>query len=160
LGKRGPKKKPDELDRLDGRPGKRGKSANAPAASGAPSCPAHLDSYAKAVWQRIVTAMPPDLYTNADRELLAAYCDAASEHKRAVEAIREQGHVLIGGNGGAYQNPWVGIRNKQAQMMASLGTRLGLDPAARTSIQMPSKDDGSASKFGGLVAIEGGRNGS
>jgi P27 family predicted phage terminase small subunit len=159
MGKRGPQPKPQEIKRLEGNPGKRRTNNSAPEPEGVPTCPAHLGSYGKAVWKRIAKSMPPKLYKAADRELLAAYCQAADLHKRAVEAIRTEGEVSFGESGAPYQNPWVSIQNKQAQLLASLGSRLGLDPAARSSINMPEEDE-APSKFGGLVAIEGGRNAS
>ena len=159
MGKRGPQPKPQQIKQLEGNPGKRRVNKSAPNASGTPSCPSHLGAYGKAVWKRIIASMPPGLYTNADRELLAAYCDAADQHKRAVEAIRSEGEISVGEKGAPYQNPWVSIRNKQAQLMATLGSRLGLDPSARNSLQAPASED-NPSKFGKLVAIEGGRSGS
>lgn len=161
MGKRGPQPKPQELKHLEGNPGKRRVNKRAPKASGAPDCPEHLGEYARVVWQRVAQSMPLQLYKAADTDLLAAYCEAADLHKRAVEAVREQGEVTAGESGAPYQNPWVSIQNKQAQLLASLGSRLGLDPATRSSINMPGEDDeADRSKFKGLVAIEGGRNAS
>lgn len=157
MGKRGPAPEPSTLKDMKGNPGKRAQNKSEPEATGTPRCPNHLGSYGKAVWKRIAESMPDSLYAQADRELLAAYCAAADLHKRAVEAIKDEGEVAIGESGQPYQNPWVGIQNKQAQLMATLGTRLGLDPAARTSIQMPKENP--KSKFGDLVGINGGKNG-
>lgn len=157
MGKRGPQPKPQELKQLEGNPGKRRTNKNAPKADGVPDCPEHLGEYARIVWERIARSMPPQLYKAADTDLLAAYCEAADLHKRAIEAVREQGEVSVGESGAPYQNPWVSIQNKQAQLLASLGSRLGLDPATRSSINMPEEDD-APSKFNGLVAIQGGRS--
>lgn len=157
MGKRGPAPKPAELRRLEGNPGKRRLNPRAPQATGVPRCPAHLDDYGKTVWRRVVGAMPPRLYTAADREVLAAYCTAAALHRKAVLAIRREGAVAVGEGGAPYQSPWVGIANRQAGLIASLGSKLGLDPSSRSTLNMP--DDGPPkSKFARFTAIPGGRD--
>jgi P27 family predicted phage terminase small subunit len=153
--KTGRRPKPQQIKELEGNPGKRALNKDAPQASGAPLCPAHLGTYAKIVWTRIVASMPPRLYAGCDTDLLAAYCAAADLHRKAVVALQAEGEVVEGQSGAPYQNPWVSIQNKQAVLMASLGSRLGLDPAARSSLAMP--DEKPASKFAGLVAINGGK---
>ena len=147
------------LKEMEGNPGKRRLNKSAPVASGVPLCPDHLGEYAREVWGRIVGSMPPKLYASCDSDLLAAYCCAAELHRRAVEALKEEGEVATGQTGAPYQNPWVSIQNKQAQLMATLGGRLGLDPAARSSLNVPQAE-GKPSKFGALLAIKGGRSGS
>lgn len=157
MGQRGPAPKPKTLKDLEGNPGKRTKNDSAPEASGAPRCPAHLDEYGKAVWKRIRESMPDRLYGRADTELLAAYCQAAHMHRKAVQKIRTEGEVCEAESGALYQSPWVGILNKQAALMATLGTRLGLDPSARSGLQLP--EEKPKSKFEGLVGIKGGKTG-
>lgn len=159
MGKRGPQPKPQTIKQLEGNPGKQKLNASAPVASGAPACPAHLKGYAVTVWRRIISSMPPTLYAACDSQLLAAYCVAADMHKRAVEALAKNGgEVATGANGAPYQNPWVSIQNKQAQILATLGSRLGLDPAARSGLNLPGTGK-PAGKFGDLIAIKGGRSG-
>ena len=153
MGRRGPQPKPQPIKELEGNPGKRALNKSAPEPSGAPSCPEHLGDYGREVWMRIERSMPPGLYAQCDTELLAAYCAAADLHRKAVEQIKTEGEVAIGQSGAPYQNPWVSIQNKQAALLASLGSRLGLDPAARSSIQMPEQKP--KSKFAGLVSING-----
>lgn len=157
MGKRGPQPKNSEIRRLEGNPGKRPLRKGVKA-GGSPDCPEHLGEYAQQVWDRLINSMPKALYTAADRELLAAYCIAADTHRQAVEALKTQNAVVTGANGAPYQNPWVSIQSKQAQLMASLGARLGLDPAARESLSAPAEDQ-PESKFAGLVAINGGKAG-
>jgi|LGVF01.2.fsa_nt_gb P27 family predicted phage terminase small subunit len=157
MGKRGPQPKPQQLKEMEGNPGKRPLNEDAPAATGAPDLPSYLGDYAREVWQLISESMPPGLYAKCDTSLLVAYCEAADLHRRAVLAVREEGEVATGSNGSPYQNPWVSIQNKQAQLLATLGSRLGLDPAARSSLSLPSKDK-PKSKFGDLIPIKGGRN--
>lgn len=132
---------------------------DAPQPIGRPECPAYLKDYAFKVWAKIVGSMPEKVYSPADEELLAAYCVAAAMHREAVQRVAEMGAVITGESGAPYQNPWTGILNTQATKMATIGSRLGLDPAARTTLRVP-KEDKPKSKFEGLFAFPGGQSGS
>ena len=101
---------------------------------------------------RIITAMPDEMYTACDSDILASYCVAASSLRCAV---------LI--NNGKIERPedtsvkdWLRIQKEQSTLLASIGSRLGLDPAARTAIQVPEKK--TKSKFGKYQAIQGGKH--
>lgn len=157
MGKRGPQPKPQMIKELEGNPGRRALNKEAPEATGRPVCPQYLTPYAKTVWRRILDAMPPKVYAACDSHLLAAYCSAADLHKRSVEALKTEGEVATGANGAPYQNPWVSIQNKQAQLLATLGSRLGLDPASRSSLNLPAEEKPKG-KFGNLIGIKGGRS--
>jgi P27 family predicted phage terminase small subunit len=158
MGKRGPKPKPLELRRLEGNPSARPMNEDAPQPIGRPEAPAFLKDYAFTVWAKIIGSMPEKVYSPADEELLAAYCVAAAMHREAVQRISEMGAVIVGESGAPYQNPWTGILNTQATKMATIGSRLGLDPAARATLRVP-KDEKPKSKFEGLVAFPGGQIG-
>ena len=157
MGKRGPQPKPQQLKEMEGNPGKRPLNGSAPVATGTPDPPSYLGEYASEVWQLIAGSMPPGLYAKCDASLLAAYCEAADLHRRAVLAVRKEGEVATGSNGSPYQNPWVSIQNKQAQLLATLGSRLALDPTTRSNLSLPSESK-PKSKFGDLIPIKGGRN--
>ena len=154
---RGRKPKPSELRRLEGNPGKRAINDDAPQPIGTPTRPEYLTGYAADVWLKIVGSMPQQIYSPADEELLAAYCVAAAMHREAVMRLTEMGAVIVGESGAPYQNPWTGILNTQATKMATIGSRLGLDPSARASLKVP-KDEKPKSKFEGLVAFPGGQS--
>ena len=159
MGKRGPKPKPLELRRLEGNPSARPMNEDSPQPIGRPKQPDYLEGYAAEVWRKLIGAMPERVYSPADEELLAAYCVASALHREAVQIVTSDGPVLTGESGALYQSPWMGILNTQATKMASIGSRLGLDPAARATLRVP-KDEKPKSKFEGLVAFPGGQNGS
>lgn len=156
MGKRGPKPKPKALKELEGNPGKRALNDLAPQPTGRPICPAHLEPYARDVWDRVIGSMPETVYTAAEQELLAAYCLAADMQRKAALEIQDKGAVLVGPSGTLYQSPWTGILNQSAQRLATIGTRLGLDPTARSSLVVIPGDK-PLSKFEGLFSINGGR---
>jgi P27 family predicted phage terminase small subunit len=117
--------------------------------------PAYVKGYAARIWKKIIASMPDGLYTACDASLLATYCIAVALHKEAVETLETESGVVSGANGAPYQNPWVSIQNKQAQLMATIGSRLGLDPATRSSIKTPGIKE--SSKFADLITMPGGK---
>lgn len=153
---RGRRPKPLEIKRLDGNPGKRPLNDAAPVVKAGPVMPDYLTDYAEVVWRRIVAAMPEQVYRATDSALLAAYCQAAALHRAACAALETAPEVVAGPGGAPYQNPWVSIQNRQARLMASLGSRLGLDPAARQRLQAAPGDNAPKSKFAGLYGAEDG----
>jgi P27 family predicted phage terminase small subunit len=157
MGKRGTKPKPLELRRLEGNPAKRPLNLDdAVVANGRPQPPDYVSNYAREVWDRVIGSMPSTVYTAADQDLLAAYCVASDLHRSAAMQAGREGAVIPGeGEGRSYVNPCIKVLNEAAQKMAMIGSRLGLDPAARASLKVP-KDEKPISKFAGLVAFPGG----
>jgi len=155
MGRRGPKPTHPSITKLTGNPGKRAIPSVVPAV-GSVECPAHLSEDAQTYWAQIISAMPPDFYAPADLAVLAAFCEAAALHKRAILMIREDGEISTGPTGAPYQSPWVSILNTQTKIIATLGDRLGLSPAARVGLKV-ERSEKPKSKFEGLIAIQGGR---
>lgn len=156
MAQRGRPRKPDVMKELEGNPGKRVLNDCALEASGSPAPPSHVKGYAKKVWDAIIASMPPRLYAACDSQLLAAYCVASEIHHQATLAIKKEGAISTGESGAPYQSPWVSILNREAQLLATLGSRLGLDPAARSSLNVP-KGTEKKSKFAELIPIRGGQ---
>ena len=123
-----------------GNPGKRPLNYAEPEPNGAPEPPDYLDDYATEVWHRVLLSMAQGVYTMCDEQLLASYCQACSLHRQAV-LVNQIGRFQ------AYQDKaitetmyrdtngkdWIRIQKEQAAAIASIGSRLGLDPAARTA---------------------------
>lgn len=129
---------------------------DAPVASGRPVCPDYLSAYGREVWGRIIGSMPEKVYTAADQDLLAAYCVSADLLRIASQQAALEGAVIPGeGEGRSYVNPCIKVLNEAAQKLAVIGSRLGLDPAARASLKV-AKDEKPRSKFEGLVSFPGG----
>ena len=120
MGARGPQKKPNKLKRLEGNPGRRPINDKAPEPTGRPIKPPYVKGYAGKVWKAIVASMPDGLYSTCDTSLLAAYCVAADLHRHSTMMVEKDGGVAFGDGGAPYQNPWVSILNRQAQLLLSL----------------------------------------
>ena len=153
MGQRGPRPELPEVQRLKGNPGKRAARPSGPSAKGQPFVAAHLHPDAKACVDLIQASMPPATYAALDGFILASFATAWALHKEAVESLADRVSnpaVEVGSTGNRVPSPWVKIVNQQAQIMASLGDRLGLDPKARAALRVGGEDK-LKSKFEGLI---------
>ena len=155
MGKRGPRKKLAALDALDGNPSNRVIEHSGIEALGEPFTPEHLCDDASGCIEVIKASMPAKIYSALDSFILSAFATAWAIHKRAAHEISNPKfeYVLATPNGSEMQNPWIGILNKQAQLLASLGDRLGLDPKSRAALHLPNAKQ-SQSKYSGLLGAQ------
>jgi P27 family predicted phage terminase small subunit len=152
MGKRGPRKKSVYLEALEGFPGKEGLQEFGIEAQGAPFIPEHLSDDARGCIEMIMRSMPEKVYSALDSYLLAAFGTAWALHKMAAHKINEPGFKVcheVGGRAVSYST-WVTVLGKQAMLMASLGDRLGLDPASRAALKLPGAKQ-QKSQFAGLL---------
>lgn len=96
--------------------------------------PAYMDEEQRAQWDYVLAHAPPGLLTGTDRAIVAAYVNAIVEYERALVQVRSMGQVVKTKDGNAIQNPFLGIMNRQALLMAKFGSELGFSPAARASL--------------------------
>lgn len=109
-----------------------------------PSCPRHLDAYARRTWRAVVRELEPlGVLSSLDREELAAYCEAASLARRAwLELVgedlvqRDRGHIR--------KHPAVEIWARSSALLDRLGRQLGLTPAARLRMPRPEAEEDDA----------------
>lgn len=137
---RGRKPKPTALKLLDGNPGKRAINGAEPKPPRTlPTCPEHLSAAAKAEWKRLAkTLNQVGLLTQADRTVMAGYCQCYGRWVEAELKLAETPLILRTPAGYIQQSPWLSISNKQLELMAKYMTELGLTPASRSrlAIQM------------------------
>lgn len=155
MGARGPRKKLAAVDKLDGHPGKREVFSPEVEAFGDAFVPEHLSDDARGCMEVIKRSMPPKVYAMLDTFVLSAFATAWSIHKEAAHTINapEFEWIVVNGQGSKAPNPWLRILNSQAQLMASLGDRLGLNPKARADLKLPAAKP--RSKFDGLIGQTG-----
>jgi P27 family predicted phage terminase small subunit len=151
---RGRRKKLAAIAVLEGNPGKRPIEAACVEGLGSLFVPEHLNDDARACVEVVRASMPERIYCALDSFTLAAFAMAWSVHKRAARELARADFrfVVDGSKGGRTQNPWLRIQNQQAALMASLGTKLGLDPHARQALALPAHKP--PSKFEGLLGRE------
>lgn len=112
----------------------------------------HLADDAKACIEIVKRSMPPKLYREIDSFQMAAFATAWAIHKRCVEEINKPDFefVITRDNGMQTQSSWLVILTTQANALATLGDRLGLDPRSRQGLHLPEQLP-PKSKFEGLV---------
>ena len=69
-----------------------------------------------------------------DRAALAAYCQAYGRWVEAEERLRETPMLFKTPSGYVQQSPWLGIVNKQLELMGRFMVELGMTPAARSRV--------------------------
>ena len=152
MGVRGPRKKLSAIEALEGNPGKRAIEASGVEGLGEPFVAEHLMDDARGCIEVIKQSMPTKVYSALDSFHLAAFGMAWAIHKKAALEISnpEFVWVVLNSAGSQTPSPWIKILNSQAEKMASLGDRLGLDPKSRAALKLPSARQ-QKSKFEGLV---------
>lgn len=152
MGARGPRKKIPAIEALEGNPGKRAIEASGIEGLGEPFVAEHLMDDARGCIEVIKQSMPARVYSALDSFHLAAFGMAWAIHKKAALEISnpEFQWVVLNSAGSQTPSPWIKILNSQAEKMASLGDRLGLDPKSRAALKLPSAKQ-QKSKFAGLI---------
>lgn len=152
LGTRGPKPKPTALRLLEGNPSNRPINELEPVCTMPPVKPSvvEMDEIASQKWNVIMGAMPPQLYTALDTDVLAAHCLAWSLLVKAQSEIDSGGIIAFTEKG---EGPAAAVRIWKAAVETLLKTadRLGLHPGARSRLEMPKRNDQPQSKFAGLL---------
>jgi P27 family predicted phage terminase small subunit len=72
--------------------------------------------------------------TEIDRAALAAYCQAYGRWVEAEEKLRETPILFKTPSGYVQQSPWLGIANKQLELMGRYMVELGMTPASRSRV--------------------------
>ncbi|MHC4197299.1 MAG: phage terminase small subunit P27 family [Planctomycetota bacterium] len=139
----GRKPEPTRLKVLKGNP--RGKPLNKhePQAQVIlPKCPRELKGKARAEWNKVVPILHSTrILTELDLSLLKAYCQAwrllqdAQEHL-ALDVKQNGDFTITSAGGQVYQNPHVGLVQRQFQIVRSLQSELGMTPSARSKISV------------------------
>jgi len=104
----------------------------------------NLSAASLKIWKRIVESMPPGVYTSCDQDLLTAYVIAVHVMNKALSAWKAEGEpaTVTGSTGQMVTHPLIKTLGEQGRLIATLGTRLGLDPVSRQAIHsdQPSND--------------------
>jgi len=102
-----------------------------------------MSKMSRNIWLRTVKAYPADFFSPAQYGLLRAYCEAEAAHKTACSDIRKNGQCISNPVSGAIKrNPMCAERDANAQIMASLGTKLKLNDRQKPKSKPKSKREG------------------
>lgn len=151
---RGRKPKPFVIKQLEGNPGKR--KLILPAIqeqpSPCPSCPAWLDTTAKAEWRRLATSLHDlGLLTPMSSRLFAAYCDSFSAWHRAAKVLEKEGETFTTDKGYVGPHPAVAQRHRAKVLMLKYAVEFGMSPSSRQRIGLPKakEEDQAGSTLNG-----------
>lgn len=135
--------KPTALKILEGNPGKRALNKNEPKPEPvAPKCPAWLDLEAKREWKRMAPQLERlGLLTIIDGAVLAGYCQAYAEFRKATEELKVHGRVHYTDNGYPTPRPEVAMLQKSLQLIRAFCSEFGLSPSSRGRMTVPGKDE-------------------
>lgn len=147
MAKTGRTPKPHHLRVIEGNPGKRQLREPLKAPPSKPRCPSWLQDYAKTVWRRLVDILDGyGVLTTADREMMAAYCEAVADYRNATETMAKTGLLVQGQKGNAVTNPLWRIKRDAARQIAEGSARFGLTPADR--VRLTGEPDGGTRTAG------------
>ncbi len=122
---------------------------------GIPTCPS-TDDEVRAVWDYTIDQLSRmRVVTMADRDLLATYCEAVVQHRRATEVISQRGIIVEGSHGGWVSNPAVKVQREAATQIRAFGTEFGLTPSSRTRIKVGAQKPSEAPEKGASRLLSG-----
>jgi len=152
MGRSGPRPLPTVIQLAKGDPGKRAKKAmrTEPIPPPLKSCPRYLKGPAHTEWNRVMRFLREmgergqRYITEADRAVLAAYCQAVADHAEAVRMIRKEGSIVkIYDRSGLLKSvknsPWVLQKERAAVLMKQNAAELGFTPSGRTRVRVEEK---------------------
>lgn len=148
---------PAALVKLHGNPGKRELVADEPD-GGEPlwAAPPWLDDDQREQWAHALNVAPLGLLAACDRELLAVWVVASVEWARAMAQVRKLGQVVRSKEGVPFQNPFLGIANRQAMIMLRTGAEMGFSPISRAMLGRATGEalNGGASRSPGSSRLQ------
>lgn len=101
----------------------------------------------KRIWNRIVSAFPPDHFGTQHLDLLRTYCESRAEVARYQKRIRKEGETIEGGNGGTKAHPLFGPLSCARANMATLSVKLGITANTNTKNKGEKKTKSSRSEL-------------
>ncbi|MCI8212592.1 terminase [Pseudomonas sp. S25] len=155
---RGRPPKPTALKLVQGNPGKRKLNSKAPspdALAVVPDPPEWFGPIAVAAWQQVAPWLTEaKILTATDLHNLEAFCMAYQRWREAQADITLNGIIVMGAKQ-EIKNPACTVANETMRQMATFGSALGLDPAARARL----KPGGAEKPNNPFTALRGGKAG-
>lgn len=156
MGKRGPAKKPPELEALHGNPGHRKSSAKLQfdKPEEIPKPPVWLGSIAKKEWKRLAPLVyGASVLTDADIAVFAGYCASYEQWvlaERAIQAKKPDAKTptkltYTTDSGMTKTIPEISIANDAKKQMLLFAREFGLTPSARANITAVETEEADSS---------------
>ena len=98
--------------------------------------PSYLSPLAKKYWALTVEAFPAGHFVSCDRVLLEQFCEAAAEHKKALDVIKKEGRFYTDAKGVKRIHPAVTDARDARRAVCMLGTKLRITKHSQMSQQV------------------------
>lgn len=136
---RGRKPKPSMLHALHGLPGDRPLPKDEPKPVGDLwEAPDWMSDKQQESWRYAIANAPPGLLKRIDRGVLAVWVAAETVHREAAARQARSPLVITAPvTGTPMQSPFIGVMNRQAQIMLKAASELGFSPVSRPRISVP-----------------------
>lgn len=155
----GRKPKPTALKVVQGNAGKRALPKNEPAPEALAEVPEPAEwmgEIAAGIWRSVAPwLVATKIMAATDLHNLEAFCMAYQRWREAQDDIDMNGLVVPGARGGVVKNPACTVANESLRQVATFGSALGLDPAARARL----KPAGTGEKTNPFAVLRGGKTG-
>jgi P27 family predicted phage terminase small subunit len=141
---------------LDGNAGKRPLNGDEPQPEGKLEDrppPAGLNDAQKTIWREAIKSAPPGMLRHLDESCLEVWVVARERHRDAAKKVAELGSLLKAKSGTPYQNPYLAIMNKQAQIMLKAAAELGFTPSSRSRVKVEPPKPGEGDPFSDLKSL-------
>jgi P27 family predicted phage terminase small subunit len=136
MGKRGPAPRPTQLKQFYGEKRPSRIQPQPQPREALPEPPIDMTDDAREVWIYTIGELGPmRIATSADRDALAAYCEAVSMHRRATRLLAKSEILIKGQKGNVVRNPAVQMQRDAAQTMKAFAAEFGLTPRARAEFK-------------------------
>ena len=153
---RGRKPKPSYLRVLDGNASKRPINDLEPQPEGdleAHAPPEWLSDAQKEGWRYAMKHAPPGMLKRLDQSILVAFVVAQERHADAAQKVSQLGSLLKAKSGQPYQNPYMAIMNRQAQIMMKAAAELGFTPSSRSRVKVDPPKPSGGNPFADLKTL-------
>lgn len=142
MGMRGPAPKPTALRKIHGDRKDRINKREPQPRQVLPEPPMDMTPDGREVWIYTINELGPmKIATAADRDALAAYCEAVSLHRRATRMLADSDLLIEGQRGNLVRNPAVQMQRDAAATMKSFAAEFGLTPRARAEFKVADEGD-------------------
>lgn len=152
---RGRKPKPTHLKVIDGNAGRRPLNPDEPQPQGSLGDPPEwMPAMQQRIWRDAIASAPEGMLKRLDSSVFTVWVVACATHQDSAEKVARFGTVVKSPVlGQPIQSPYVGIMNRQAQLMLKAAAEMGFSPTSRSRVKVeksPAADD----PFAGIMAIE------
>lgn len=101
-----------------------------------------INNYANDEWLKVTRILSNlGMLVETDTSVLLAYCNEIGTYFACIDILKKGGFTFATPNGFEQQRPEVLIANKALANAIKLSDKFGFNPAARTKIEAPTKQE-------------------